>query len=229
MIWNEYKLDEFIDIKHGYAFQGKYFSNVGKYILLTPGNCHEYGGLKLKGDKEKYYTGDIPKDFILSKDDLIIVMTDLVQSAPILGGVFLIPEDESFLHNQRLGLISIKDPSVLSKKFLYYLLNSQYYRAQVRGSATGATVRHTAPKRIYACKVNLPNISTQNIIADILSSYDDLIENNRRRIQLLEKSARLLYNEWFVHLRFPGHEHVKVVDGVPEGWEKILLKKSYVI
>ncbi len=56
-------------------------------------------------------------------------------------------------------------------------------------------------------------------IASILSAYDDLIENNRRRIQLLEQAARLLYKEWFVHLRFPGHEHVKIRDGVPEGWE----------
>ncbi len=57
-------------------------------------------------------------------------------------------------------------------------------------------------------------------IASILSAYDDLIENNRRRIQLLEQAARLLYKEWFVHLRFPGHEHVKIIEGVPEGWER---------
>jgi type I restriction enzyme S subunit len=62
-------------------------------------------------------------------------------------------------------------------------------------------------------------------IADILSAYDDLIENNRRRIQLLEQAARLLYKEWFVHLRFPGHERVKIKDGVPEGWEKVLLSR----
>ena len=58
------------------------------------------------------------------------------------------------------------------------------------------------------------------MIASVLSAYDDLIENNRRRIQLLEQAARLLYKEWFVHLRFPGHEHVKIKDGVPEGWER---------
>ena len=60
----------------------------------------------------------------------------------------------------------------------------------------------------------------QDRIASILSAYDDLIENNRRRIRLLEESTRLLYREWFVHLRFPGHEDVKIIDGVPEGWEK---------
>jgi len=67
--------------------------------------------------------------------------------------------------------------------------------------------------------VHLLPITTQNKIADILSTYDDLIENNRRRIDLLEQSARMLYKEWFVSLRFPGHEHVKVKDGVPQGWE----------
>ncbi len=59
----------------------------------------------------------------------------------------------------------------------------------------------------------------------ILSAYDDLIENNRRRIQLLEQAARLLYKEWFVHLRFPGHEHVTITDGVPEGWEKPIAQR----
>ena len=62
-----------------------------------------------------------------------------------------------------------------------------------------------------------------NGIADILSAYDDLIENNRRRMELLEEAARLLYQEWFVRLRFPGHEHVKIKDGVPEGWERVPL------
>src|SRR5690606_9753072 len=66
-------------------------------------------------------------------------------------------------------------------------------------------------------------------IADILVQYDDLIENNRRRIQLLEESARLLYQEWFVHLRFPGHEQVKIIDGVPEGWAKEPLENLLVL
>ena len=66
----------------------------------------------------------------------------------------------------------------------------------------------------------VPPLGVQHHIASILSAYDALIENNRRRIQLLEQAARLLYKEWFVRLRFPGHEHVKVKDGVPEGWER---------
>ncbi len=82
---------------------------------------------------------------------------------------------------------------------------------------------HISGDQIRAFSVTMPPIQIQQRIADILSAYDDLIENNRRRIQLLEQSARLLYKEWFVHLRFPGHEHVPVVDGVPKGWGKIPL------
>ena len=66
--------------------------------------------------------------------------------------------------------------------------------------------------------------SHQEKIAYILSAYDDLIENNRRRMALLEEAARQLYREWFVRLRFPGHEHTRIVNGVPEGWEKTKLR-----
>jgi type I restriction enzyme S subunit len=69
-------------------------------------------------------------------------------------------------------------------------------------------------------RISIPGVDVQKKIAAILSTYDSLLENNRRRIQLLEQSARLLYREWFVNLRFPGHEHVRIIDGVPEGWEK---------
>ena len=66
----------------------------------------------------------------------------------------------------------------------------------------------------------MPPIETQHRIADILSAYDDLIKNNRKQIKLLEEAAQRLYKEWFVDLRFPGYEHTKITDGVPEGWEK---------
>jgi type I restriction enzyme S subunit len=78
---------------------------------------------------------------------------------------------------------------------------------------------------IEEISIKVPDINTQHRIASILSTYDSLIENNRRRIQLLEQSARLLYREWFIYLRFPGHEHVRIIDGVPEGWRKKKLKE----
>lgn len=220
MTWDSVRLGEFITVKHGFAFDGAFFSDSGKHVLLTPGNCHEGGGLKLRGEKERYFAGEIPDEYLLRSGDLLVVMTDLINTAPILGGAFFIPEDDRYLHNQRLGLVQVRDPSNIDKRFLYYLLNSHAYRAQVRGSASGATVRHTSPSRIENCIVAVPHdVSEQSRIAQTLGAYDDLIENNRRRIALLEQAARLLYEEWFVRFRFPGHEHAKFINGLPVGWE----------
>ena len=109
----------------------------------------------------------------------------------------------------------------INPRFLSYALRApthkQWMLTQCSNKATMASLNHDVISRI---SVLLPDIATQTAIASILSAYDDLIENNRRRIQLLEQAARLLYKEWFVHLRFPGHEHIKIRDGVPEGWEK---------
>jgi type I restriction enzyme S subunit len=220
MKWDTIQLGEVMDVKHGYAFKSQHFSDSGDLILLTPGNCHESGGLKLKGEKEKYYVGEFPAEFLLGEGDVLVVMTDLINTAPILGGSFVIPENNRFLHNQRLGLLQIKDETRIDKTFLYYLLNTYDYRAQVRGSASGATVRHTAPGRIKACRVRVPHeIGYQRRVGEVLSAYDELIENNRRRMALLEQAARELHSEWFVRLRFPGYEHTQVTKAVPNGWE----------
>lgn len=78
---------------------------------------------------------------------------------------------------------------------------------------------------IKSMEIKLPPLKTQRYIADILSSYDNLIENNQKQIKLLEEAAQRLYKEWFVDLRFPGHENTKIVDGVPEGWRKFPLEE----
>jgi type I restriction enzyme S subunit len=222
--WDSIQLGEVMDVKHGYAFKSQGFADTGDLVLLTPGNCHESGGLKLKGEKEKYYVGEFPPEFLLNEGDMLVVMTDLINTAPILGGSFVIPENNRFLHNQRLGLVQITDEMRIDKTFLYYLLNTHDYRAQVRGSASGATVRHTSPGRIRGCKVRVPrDVAYQHQVGATLSAYDDLIENNRRRMGLLEDAARQLYREWFVRLRFPGHEHTRITNGVPEGWERVPL------
>ena len=89
------------------------------------------------------------------------------------------------------------------------------------GMAKGAAQNNLSLAVVKNYKIQFPTVGTQSDIADILSAYDDLIENNRRRIALLEESARLLYREWFVRLRFPGHEHTRIVNGVPEGWKYV--------
>lgn len=200
MNWVERRLGDFIEIKHGFAFKGELFVDEGKYVVLTPGNFHLEGGLKLTG-KEKSYEGEFPPSFIFGKNDLVVVMTDLIQDAPILGGALLIPQDGKYLHNQRLGKVEIE--AEIDRLFLYYAFNWEYYRGQVRGSATGSTVRHTAPERIYQCKIPLPSLLIQHRIAEVLGQYDALIENYQRQIGILEAMAQNLYREWFVRGRCP--------------------------
>ena len=100
-------------------------------------------------------------------------------------------------------------------RYAYYMLKTLPLQQMNTDVAVPGLNRNNALR----LKVSIPSFSQQDKIVEILSAYDDLIENNRRRIQLLEQAARLLYREWFVHLRFPGHEHVTITDGVPEGWE----------
>ncbi len=101
-----------------------------------------------------------------------------------------------------------------------YYLKSLLNNISISGYVTGAAQPKLNQKNLKSVKVRVPSYSVQNKIASILSAYDDLIENNNRRIALLEESARQLYREWFVRLRFPGHENTRITDGVPEGWEK---------
>jgi type I restriction enzyme, S subunit len=218
MSWTEHSLGEFIKIKHGFAFKSEFFSDDGEYVLLTPGNFHESGGFRRRPKKDRYFVGDFPESYILKPNDLIVAMTE--QGQGLLGSSAWIPNEEQYLHNQRLGLIDEIDEEKIDKRFLFYLFNTYSVRSQISGSATGTKVKHTAPERIYRVRVNVPEIEDQQKIARIVTVYDDLIENNRRRIALLEEAAQQLYKEWFVRFRFPGHEHVKIIDGVPEGWDK---------
>ena len=218
MRWQIAKFSELFSVKHGYAFKSEFFDTSGTYVLLTPGSFHEEGGYREQGEKTKYYTGEIPEGFLLSEGELLVVMTE--QTPGLLGSSAWIPESNRFLHNQRLGRIVNLDPKRVDKRFLYYLFNTRGVRGQISGSASGTKVRHTAPERIGRVESPIPPIDAQRIIAFTLRSYDDLIENNRRRMALLEESARLLYREWFVRLRFPGHECTKFTDGVPEGWSR---------
>jgi len=218
MTWGEIALGDLLHVKHGYAFKSEYFSNAGTQIVLTPGNFFEQGGFKSRGNKDRFYTSDYPKEYLLRKGDLILAMTE--QGEGLLGSAALIPKSDRYLHNQRLGLVQIKDEARVDKQFLYRAFNSPIVRLQISGSATGVKVKHTAPERIYRCKFCFPPLQTQQKIAAILSAYDDLIENNLQRIKLLEEMAQITYEEWFVRMKFPGHEHTPIdpETGLPEGW-----------
>lgn len=124
------------------------------------------------------------------------------------------------------GMVILRaNGEIVDARFLYQILKSEYYRLYFKQYCTGSAQPQLPIKNFSQIYLNVPDIKTQHRIADILSAYDDLIENNQKQIKLLEEAAQRLYKEWFVDLRFPVHENTKIVDGVPEGWSRGLLKE----
>lgn len=115
----------------------------------------------------------------------------------------------------------IEPKSSISYKYLYYLLKSR--QNELHNLQRGAAIPHVTPDLLYGVKIQLPPFPIRKKIGTVLKAYDDLIENNQKQIKLFEEAAWRLYKEWFVDLRFPGHEDMTIVDNVPEGWEKLNL------
>jgi len=158
------------------------------------------------------------KRSILQEDDVLLT----IAGAKIGKCGIVRPSHLPANTNQAVGIMRV-ERSKADPRYLYYWFKQQRTFAFVQGLNAQAAQPNINLSMLKNIEIPLPHMVEQRVITAILSAYDDLIENNRRRIQLLEESARLLYKEWFVRLRFPGHEHVKIIDGVPEGWEKSTL------
>lgn len=172
---------------------------------------------RVEGDVPVYGSGGI---IGFHKEALIEGPGIIVGRKGTVGSVFwesrnFFPIDTSYYVTPKSGESNLK--------FIYYLLKS----LPLASLNTDAAVPGLNRDNALRVKIKVPSKPIQDRIAEILFAYDSLIENNRRRIQLLEQSARLLYREWFVHLRFPGHEHVGIIDGMPEGWDKGTVSDFY--
>lgn len=221
--WRQCTLGDLLEIKHGYAFSGDFFGSSGTHVVLTPGNFFERGGFKHKGDGEKWYSGPVPAEYVLRKGDVIVAMTE--QAEGLLGSSAIVPEGDLYLHNQRLGLICLRSVEAADLRFIYYLFNLQDIRNQIRASASGVKIRHTSPSRISEVRVTVPPIDDQRQIGRILAAYDALLENNMRRIRVLEDMARALYREWFVSLNAPGLVHSVDSQELPHQWNRTPLRE----
>jgi len=158
----------------------------------------------------------------------------LMTSEAPLGETFYVKDDNKILLSQRLFAIRTKE-NKLDSRFLFYYFNSKFGNHELLSRATGTTVGGIRQTALVKVKVRFPeSIIAQKQIASVLSAYDDLIENNEKRIKVLEEMAQLLYTEWFVKFKFPGYEKVKMVDSefgkIPQGWEvKKLAQVSSVV
>ena len=151
--------------------------------------------------------------FSLAPGDIVIARTGAT-----VGYAKLIRDNPEAVFASYLVRVRV-DPQLADPGYVGRIVESDVYKKFVISRVGGAAQPNANAKVLSAFRLPIPERATQARVVEVLSTYDDLIENNRRRIQLLEQAARLLYKEWFVHLRFPGHEHVKIKAGVPEGWE----------
>ena len=189
--WAEGELIDLCEITHGFAFKGKEFAvdlDEEKSIVITPGNFTEDGSLNFTGNNTKRFTGSPPDGYLFNRGDLVIVMTDLSSRMKILGKPAFIDRD-NILHNQRIGRLIFKNNS-FDARFLYYFFMTKGFLENIKGTATGTMVRHTAPKRILSNLISYPKeISKQQNVVQKLDAL--LVETKKLEAIYLEKINNL--------------------------------------
>ena len=216
------QLAEIIDGDRGknYPKQDEFYPQ-GYCLFLNTGNVTKEG---LTFEENQFITKE--KDEALRKGklkrgDIVYTTRGTVGNAGYYNSS--VPYENVRINS---GMVILRsNGEIVDARFLYQILKSEYYRPYFKQYCTGSAQPQLPIKNFSQIYLNVPDIKTQHRIADILSAYDDLIENNQKQIKLLEEAAQRLYKEWFVDLRFPGHENTKIVDGVPEGWSRGLLKE----
>lgn len=189
------------------------------FKMINMGELFSYGRIS-NVEMERVPMSEKELDGMLVEEgDLLFARQSLVLSGAGKCSI-VVSIDEPVTFESHIIRVRL-DHEVACPIFYYYYFLSPF--SGIKSIVTQGVQAGIRGSDLKKLKVWCPPRGVQKSIALKLSYYDDLIENNRRRIQLLEESARLLYKEWFVHLRFPGHEHVKVINGVPEGWEPCLL------
>ena len=181
----------------------------GPYPFVQTGDI-KHSALYLTSYSQTYSEAGLAQSRLWKAGTLCITIAANIADTAILGLDACFPDSV-------IGFIPDKEKA--DARFIKYLFDLTL-QSRFKRFTQGAAQDNLSQSKLLSLKFPVPEVAEQRRIASVLSVYDDLIENNQRRIQLLEQSARLLYKEWFVHLRFPGHERVKIKDGVPEGWER---------
>lgn len=210
MSWTERSLDELGTISRGRSrHRPRDAAHLygGNYPFVQTGDV-KHAGLYLTKYEQTYSEAGLAQSKLWPEGTLCITIAANIADTSILKIPACFPDSV-------IGFIPEEGKS--DARFVKYLFDATLKR-KYKAFTQGAAQDNLSQEKLLSLKFLVPDISTQKEIADVLATYDDLIENNKRRIELLEESARQLYKEWFVRFRFPGYEHVKIIDGVPEGW-----------
>ena len=199
------KLGNYLDIKRGPGLPSENYATEGSLIRLTLGNFnYPNGGFKNNASKQDiYYSGNVKKEYILKKGDLITPLTEQVEG--LLGETAWIPEDDKYIQNGDIGLV-IPFEDVLDKKYCYYLLSSYIIKNQLSAGAQQTKIRHTSPEKIKDCVAPIPSVDYQRKIGNILYEIDRQIERNNLMVKKLQVLTQSIYSYWFNQFEFPNEE-----------------------
>ena len=218
------RIGKYYNVITGYAFKSSDLKDSADIPIIKIGNISngrnvifenmQYVDLEFLTIGEKYH---------IKYGDVLISLTGshINQPNSMVGRVCRNYDKQTYLLNQRAGKIFAKENA--STDYIFYALLTKAMKESIVSRAYGAANQvNVSPSAIMSIKWDFPSLPIQQKIASILSAYDRLIENNTRRIRLLEQMAENLYKEWFVRFRFPGHENVEMVNGLPKGWERVV-------
>jgi type I restriction enzyme S subunit len=222
--WKQTRLGDLVETLKGYAFKSGWYCESGRPIVKVSDFTHD----SVDSSGLVCIPESIAVEYMKYKLAIGDVVVQTVGSWPsnpasVVGKCVRIPSNAAgALLNQ--NAVKLTPSKGFDRQFLFYLLRNDDFKAYIIGTAQGAASQAAITlEAIRGYEFNLPPIPIQQRIASILSAYDDLIENNARRIQILERMAQSIYREWFVNFRFPGHEKVKLVDSqlgkIPQGWQ----------
>lgn len=214
--WEQVKLGDLYSVHNGIS-KGKQFFGKG-FPFLSFSTVFNNWFLPLKLDSLVESTEQEQSSYSIKRGDVFVTRTSETMDELGMSSVALndFPNATYNGFTKRLRPITNK----VLPEFIGYYLRSPKFRGKFMAFSSMTTRASLSNAELLSLQIELPCLKVQYNIATILRSYDNLIDNYRRQIELMEESAQRLYKEWFVSLRFPGYEHTKIVDGVPEGWEK---------
>ena len=197
----------------GPRFSGDDYAEDGNVATLRTTGLDDHGRISYESMPLARLNEDNYANHLLKPGDLVITRSGTCGIAAVFEGFPLPVLPGAFLIRFRLN-------DRADARFFRYYFNSPFGRMNILSVARGAVQQNLNITNVETLRVSLPPLDTQREIVATVSAYDELMDNNRRRMELLEESARLLYREWFVRLRFPGHEHARLTNSIPQGWAK---------
>lgn len=213
--WKTYKLSDIASLSNGINFDKSAYTRGIKLIGVVDFKDRIYPDYDTLQEVD---TKVVRCSDLLKKGDIVFVRSN--GNKELVGRCMMINKDILVTFSGFCIKLSLNDKEKFDPLFFNYLFKTDQFRRKMSGTAVGANIQNLSQSRLGGCEVSVPEKEVQHRIATILSRYDTLIENCQKQIRLFEEAAQRLYKEWFVDLRFPGYEDVKMVDGLPEGWER---------